>query len=178
MDSRIFVSTNSNRLYICYYLNCNLIFETLKDLNDHRREADHFNKSLRCVYCMQEYKNTTALRSHVLKTHVEVFQNMNFTCSVCHKVFTHKGALTRHKNNIHYTINKYSCDLCDKEFRRKYDLKRHISCMHECQLDTTSTTSISETTTDLFTTSTPIDQEDFVDIDENIFDTTSPFDFP
>lgn len=50
-------------------------------------------------------------------------------CSVCDKLFSTKGNLTRHMNTVHST-KRYSCHMCIKSFNREDYVKIHKLLVH------------------------------------------------
>ena len=47
-----------------------------------------------------------------------------YLCTVCHKRFTQKGSLNRHKP-VHTGENSFVCTVCEKRFTQKEHLKVH-----------------------------------------------------
>ena len=54
---------------------------------------------------------------------------MWFTCSTCHKIYSHRSNLRRHIKSAHLNF-RIKCHLCDQEFRRKEYLDRHLTHYH------------------------------------------------
>ena len=55
---------------------------------------------------------------------------MWFTCSTCHKTYSHRSNLRRHIKSAHLNY-RISCKYCDVEFKRKGYLERHITSIHK-----------------------------------------------
>ena len=54
---------------------------------------------------------------------------MWFTCSTCHKIYSHRSNLRRHIKSTHLNF-RIKCNMCDQEFRRKEYLDRHMKQYH------------------------------------------------
>ena len=52
-----------------------------------------------------------------------------FTCSTCHKIYSHRSNLRRHIKSTHLNF-RIKCNMCDQEFRRKEYLDRHMKHYH------------------------------------------------
>ena len=52
-----------------------------------------------------------------------------FTCSTCHKIYSHRSNLRRHIKSTHLNF-RIKCNMCDQEFRRKEYLDRHMKQYH------------------------------------------------
>ena len=61
---------------------------------------------------------------------------MWFTCSTCHKIYSHRSNLMRHIKSTHLNF-RIKCNMCDQEFRRKEYLDRHMTHYHT-EMDTFS----------------------------------------
>ena len=56
--------------------------------------------------------------------------NCKFECEQCHKTYSSKGALHKHKQAVHEGI-KYVCDQCDYQAKKKENLTLHIQSKHQ-----------------------------------------------
>ncbi|XP_044736701.1 zinc finger protein 595-like [Chrysoperla carnea] len=55
----------------------------------------------------------------------------SFTCDICHKTFTRRTNVLRHKLNIHSEVKpSWGCDSCNKTFRNRFYLTAHKRAMH------------------------------------------------
>lgn len=55
-----------------------------------------------------------------------------FACSFCHKVFTKRQALSRHKKNVHHG-RRYPCSSCEKTYSDHSALRMHVNKKHWAQ---------------------------------------------
>lgn len=73
---------------------CGLTFARLYSLRAHQRShASH--RHHRCTYCPASFA-----RNHDLKRHVRLHDRKAWKCQGCHKVFSRRDAIKRHKNGI------------------------------------------------------------------------------
>ena len=56
--------------------------------------------------------------------------NVRNECDQCHKTYSGRGALYKHKQTVHQGV-KYACDICDHQATQKSDLIKHIQSKHE-----------------------------------------------
>jgi len=89
------VSTDiGTAVYPCLITGCGLIFARLYSLRAHQRShASH--RPHRCGYCPASFA-----RSHDLKRHAKLHDRKAWECQGCHKIFSRRDAIKRHKNGI------------------------------------------------------------------------------
>lgn len=81
-------------VYPCLIAGCGLIFARLYSLRAHQRShASH--RPHRCGYCPASFA-----RNHDLKRHARLHDRKAWKCQGCHKVFSRRDAIKRHKNGI------------------------------------------------------------------------------
>ncbi|XP_069691268.1 zinc finger protein 660-like isoform X1 [Periplaneta americana] len=104
-----------------------IIFHTEDDKNIENRIEDSQEKPLkRDISSNSEHEKNGASRKACGKSLcVEGEKKKLFTCDVCGKVFSHRGALISH-TIIHSDNNPYKCDICEKKFCKRSTLKDHI----------------------------------------------------
>ena len=103
----------------CGHEGCEKRFTSTSNRKKHI-EAVHLNlRNHNCCFCEKGFKNSSALRVHLISLHPEHFQNRpKFVCNVCGKVFTQKLKLRMHES-VHTTIRPYKCRFedCGRTFR-------------------------------------------------------------
>lgn len=68
-----------------------------------------------CDKCLKVLKSQENLkRNHDIEA---------LTCKHCDQIFTTKGSLTKHENDIHSNLQKFKCNFCNKEFQSREKLK-------------------------------------------------------
>lgn len=72
----------------------------------------------KCFKCSSKFINDKSLTLHILICH-KIHE-----CIICHKVFTLKRNLVRHKKE--HTQRKYICEFCKISFHRKEHKDRHL----------------------------------------------------
>jgi Zn-finger protein len=81
-------------VYPCLIAGCGLTFARLYSLRAHQRShASH--RPHRCSYCPASFA-----RNHDLKRHIKLHDRKAWKCQGCHKVFSRRDAIKRHKNGI------------------------------------------------------------------------------
>lgn len=81
-------------VYPCLFGGCGLTFARLYSLRAHQRShASH--RPHRCTYCPASFA-----RNHDLKRHIKLHDRKAWKCQGCHKVFSRRDAIKRHKNGI------------------------------------------------------------------------------
>ena len=81
-------------VYPCLVAGCGMTFSRLYNLRAHQRShAAH--RPHRCNLCPASFA-----RSHDLKRHVKLHDRKAWECQGCHKVFSRRDAIKRHKNGI------------------------------------------------------------------------------
>jgi Zn-finger protein len=81
-------------VYPCLVTGCGLTFARLYSLRAHQRShASH--RPHRCGYCPASFA-----RNHDLKRHIKLHDRKAWKCQGCHKVFSRRDAIKRHKNGI------------------------------------------------------------------------------
>ena len=92
---------------------------------------------LSCDLCQETFKQRTALKTHMTKSHPEV--ECQYQCASCQRVFKYKSTIEEHVTQKHkdskktYTKhlkNIYSCELCQDTFKHKSALGSHMKKSH------------------------------------------------
>ncbi|CAG2113960.1 unnamed protein product [Medioppia subpectinata] len=95
----------------CFWPKCQ--YKTLDKSNLNRHQLNHSN-------------NTIQLKQHKNVSHL----NVRFICDFneCHKSFTLKDSLIKHKSYVHLNERKFKCNEnnCGKKFNTKYNLINHM----------------------------------------------------
>lgn len=73
----------------------------------------------RCSVCSKLWRTASELKNHA-KTH----SNMKYICEVCGQAYKHKCHFNVHMG-MHVGINPFTCQLCNKSFTQKGALQRH-----------------------------------------------------
>ncbi|XP_070188665.1 oocyte zinc finger protein XlCOF6-like [Littorina saxatilis] len=80
-----------------------------------------------CPQCDKVFAKDTNL-----KVHMKQHQEPKFSCDICHKKFTYKCNMMRHRDT-HSTEKQFHCDICAKQFCTKFLLASHMR-MHNQDL--------------------------------------------
>ena len=110
---------------------CLKLFEKPSKLARHLKTHDVNKKPFACEEpgCFQRFLTDASLKRHgILHSGmtVKLFEDKNYECVVCSKVFQVQEALASHMRT-HKDDDKleFSCNLCDKVFKKLNDLTRH-----------------------------------------------------
>ena len=101
----------------------------------------HFNgvhlkmKSSQCNQCGKEFRDKTALNTHIRFIHDKIKDQ---ACDMCDKKFYTHRDLKIHKDMVHLKIRYHSCNQCEMEFTLKQHLKRHM-LTHKSQENSSKT---------------------------------------
>ncbi len=90
-------------------------------------EAKKFSEQ--CELCGKEMKTRGSLKYHLQITHGR--QSENIKCTECDLIFTHRSAMSRHRNKVHYP-DRYTCPTCGLSFGSSSEVARH-SLKHEVE---------------------------------------------
>ena len=99
-------------------------YHSAKRLNSSMSRAaqDKGDQFLQCQYCDSTFVSESGLRQHVNSTHLKKFP---FTCSICHKGFTHRERCADHMG-MHNKIKRHQCPRCARWFTFKTNLRSHM----------------------------------------------------
>ena len=67
---------------------------------------------------------------HITNIISRLHEGTSYTCQVCDRVFSYRGALKRHIQSVHQGAKPHHCGVCDKFFSRKAHLFLHIRTVH------------------------------------------------
>lgn len=112
--------------YICE--ECGKSFESNSKLSDHNNIHHLKVKPYNCKECSYSASALQTLNHHVKAVHI----GLKFTCSVCGKVFSHRGTLTTHERTHSESRTTYPCtyEFCGKVYVKKNSLRDHIDECH------------------------------------------------
>ena len=114
--------------YLCKIEDCQILFETKEELNEHKQTH---NKLYKCNFptCEKSFMKAINLRRH-LKSH---YKNKNrFYCPYegCNKSYSAFYSLTLHYR-IHTGITLYKCEKCEKKFFGRSNYQYHVNNIHK-----------------------------------------------
>ena len=114
--------------YHCKVEDCQILFETQEELNNHKNNHTQLYK---CNFpnCEKTFMKNINLRKHN-KYHLK--NNKKYICPYkgCNKSFTASYSLTLHYR-IHTGITLYKCEKCEKKFFDRANYQYHINNMHK-----------------------------------------------
>ena len=107
---------------------CGREYKTQKLLKAHMRihSKNYINKKYCCHLCGNEYKSNVSLNNHIKTIH---FQERNYPCDICGKLFTRANTLRTHRK-IHEGIKQFQCLYCVSVYGEKRNLINHIIKNH------------------------------------------------
>ncbi|CAI2385822.1 unnamed protein product [Moneuplotes crassus] len=94
-------------------------------------------KIIQCQYdgCSKEFTKTWSFLYHARMHEGET----PFECDVCHRKFSQKSNLTKHKkHHVLKTITQrkqFKCSLCPKAYTERYNLRKHLKAGHGINAD-------------------------------------------
>lgn len=116
---------NTTNRYVCQWDNCQIKFDTKKELNEHL-EKDHIPRRKPQYRCNWNQCNKNFNQRQKLLRHIKVHTGYKpYKCDVCDKTFANQETLIQHKR-IHSGEKPYKCNICGKCFGGSSSLKIHI----------------------------------------------------
>ena len=114
--------------YLCKVEDCQILFETKEELNEHKNTHIQLYK---CNYpqCEKSFMKIINLRKHS-KSHFKNKRRYYCPYEGCDKSFTASYSLTLHYR-IHSGITPYKCEKCDKRFFDRANYQYHVNNMHK-----------------------------------------------
>ena len=106
------------RSFKCGVENCNQVFGTVKDLNQHHRDN---HPPVKCDMCTKYFSCPNKMLKHKYKQYKIMFE-----CAICEQGFTFKGQYIAHKMK-HRKSPGYQCIKCKKWFMRSSELTAHLT---------------------------------------------------
>ena len=103
---------------------CGKVFKQRKDLWNHKQEHKE-EKTLSCEFCHIDFNSYTSFDTHNLKIH-----QINPSCDICGKVFSHRSDIRRHRRKHTGVKKTLKCQDCGRAFYEMFYLKRHQEKIH------------------------------------------------
>ena len=126
LENHVTIYHSVKKRYICE--DCGKSFESNSKLSEHNNIHHLKVKPYNCKDCSYSAATLQTLNQHVKAVHI----GLKFTCSVCGKVFNHRGSLTVHERTHSEDRKTYPCtyEFCDKVYVKKNSLRDHIDECH------------------------------------------------
>lgn len=120
-----FMSTEDVKKSEPFCLVCNVSYESINLLNEHRGKRGFI-----CRVCAAFFDSHTDLENH-FTTH------QSYNCKTCGEMFLCKTDLYQHKKTSEMCNKQvlYECEICSKKFSRERNLKSHKSVYHSDNVD-------------------------------------------
>ena len=103
---------------------CGKVFKQRSELWNHKQEHKQ-EKSLSCDICQIDFNSYTSFDTHNLKIH-----QLNPSCEICGKVFSHRSDIRRHRRKHTGVKKTLKCQDCGRAFYEMFYLKRHQEKIH------------------------------------------------
>ena len=105
-----------------------LMSETNDDLNyEPSLDPETYNKNLEEQTVMSDHIRMQTPKERKKR---DVGDNGRYDCDQCHKTYSEKKGLHRHKQTVHQGV-MYPCDQCDYQAKQQSNLTVHIQSKHE-----------------------------------------------
>ena len=113
--------------YLCKVEDCQILFETKEELNEHKKTHSQLYK---CNFpgCEKSFVKIINLRKHC-KCHFKNKRRYFCPFEGCDKSFTASYSLTLHYR-IHTGNTPYKCEKCGKKFFDRANFQYHVNNMH------------------------------------------------
>ena len=87
----------------------------------------------KCKSCGEVFKGPKGKKNLVMHLTKKCKPNERVDCNDCHKDFSTKANLDRHRESMHNEANKsiFSCESCSFLTKYKRNLTRHVKRMHK-----------------------------------------------
>jgi uncharacterized Zn-finger protein len=119
---------NLVKCYPCSVDDCQILFESQKELDEHKASHD---KLYKCEYpkCEKSFSKMVNLRKHY-KSHTKNEKRYICPYEGCNKSFSAYYSLTSHYR-IHTGNMPFKCDICGKKFFDKANWQYHTNNIHK-----------------------------------------------
>ena len=114
--------------YLCKVEDCQILFETKGELNEHKKAHSQLYKC-KFANCEKTFMKIINLRKHS-KVHFKSKRRYYCPYEGCNKSFTASYSLTLHYR-IHTGITPYKCEKCEKKFFDRANYQYHVNNMHK-----------------------------------------------
>lgn len=115
--------------YLCKVEDCQILFETKEELNEHKKTAHTELYKCNFPHCEKSFMKIINLRKHC-KCHFKNKRRYFCPYEGCDKSFTASYSLTLHYR-IHTGNTPYKCEKCGKKFFDRANYQYHVNNMHK-----------------------------------------------
>lgn len=130
----VFKDNDGNMM--CTLCLLNFKTETLKEINQHRKEIHPENNDVLSMVeysCPIPYCEVKKHQVNQIKLHLKInhFKVLRVGCGICPERFNHSNSLKKHQSKVHgVNADRLQCDHCGEYFFENYRLKHHIYVRH------------------------------------------------